>query len=110
MGKKRVNKKMAYKLSHKKCFFCGIEDYPVLDSHRLVPGEKDGTYIPSNTLVNCSNCHRRIHAGEIVIDPRKYTYTGGGFVIHFFTEGKEFWVPEAEGYYSVAEKPISGEN
>ncbi len=108
MGKKKDSRKVIHKKSHP-CFFCGISDYSVLDAHRILPGEEGGVYHAANILTNCSNCHRRIHAGEIVIDPRKYTYTGGGFVIHFWIGGKEFWVPESEGYYSVVEKAISGE-
>jgi hypothetical protein len=69
------------------CFFCKEADYALLDAHRIIEG---GVYHPDNILVTCASCHRRIHAGEIVID-RKYLATNGKQVLHYWRNGKEFW-------------------
>jgi hypothetical protein len=37
----------------------------------------------------CCRCHRRIHAGEIVID--RYYNSTKGKVLHYFENGEEFW-------------------
>lgn len=93
------SRKIIYKLSKGICFFCGRNDYAVLDAHRLVAG---GVYQPHNMLCLCSNCHRLCHSGEIKVDPKKYTYTKPGFIIHFFTQDKEYWIPEDKGFYSLS--------
>lgn len=87
--KKLINKKIS-KLIAKKCFFCDIDDYALLDVHRIIPGEKGGTYTEANTVVCCANCHRKIHNGKIVID-RKYPSTGG-VVLHYWEGKEEKWV------------------
>lgn len=88
--KKLINKK-SRKHSEGKCYFCDVEDYSVLDCHRIVPGEEGGEYIESNTVVCCACCHRRIHDGQIVID-RKYNSTSGKTVLHFWENGEEKWI------------------
>ncbi len=71
------------------CKFCGETDYAVLDVHRIVPGEEGGTYTEFNTVVACSNCHRKVHDGQIIID-RKY-FSTGGWILHYWLEGVERW-------------------
>lgn len=76
------------------CFFCGVDNYNVLEAHRLFPGSKGGKYDAQNILVCCSNCHTLIHSGEIKVDERRYQTTTGKSIIHFFINGKEFWLPD----------------
>lgn len=89
MGDKRYTNQQLKKLYDKKCFFCEEDDYAILDAHRILPGAEGGTYDWINTLTVCSNCHRRIHAGEILVD-RKYGSTGG-LVLHYFIGETEYW-------------------
>lgn len=73
--------KQIYKLLQKKCFFCGNQDYALLDMHRIIPGKEGGKYTSNNSLCTCANCHRSIYAGGIVVD-KKYCWTGNGFLVH----------------------------
>jgi predicted HNH restriction endonuclease len=88
-NKKLVNKKNLKKVA-RKCFFCNVDDYALLDVHRIIPGEEGGVYSETNSLVVCSNCHRKIHDGQIKID-RRYPSTGG-WVLHYWEGEKEKWV------------------
>lgn len=88
-GKKKLIDKQAKKRSVGQCKFCGETDYAVLDVHRIVPGEEGGTYTEFNTVVACSNCHRKVHDGQIIID-RKY-FSTGGWILHYWYEGTERW-------------------
>ena len=83
MRKKLINK-VAAKRSIGKCFFCDCDDYAVLDCHRIVPGEDGGEYFWWNTLIICSNCHRKVHAGQIIVD-RKYQTSNGKCSVHYWT-------------------------
>lgn len=87
---KRLINKVSKKRVEGKCIFCGLDDYALLDCHRIQPGEEGGEYTESNTIVACANCHRRIHDGQIVVD-RKYPSTSGSFVLHFWENGEEKW-------------------
>jgi hypothetical protein len=82
----KVNKKK----SEKKCYFCATDDYAVLDCHRIIPGEKGGDYTDFNTIVVCSNCHRKIHSEQIKID-RKYLSTSGRWILHYWIDNVEKW-------------------
>lgn len=90
MRKKKLIDKQLTKHSARKCYFCPTDDYALLHCHRIVPGENGGKYTDNNTLVVCSNCHNRIHDGQIVID-RKYPTTAGRTVLHFWENGDEKW-------------------
>lgn len=90
--RKRYIRKQIKKLVEKHCFFCKEDNYALLDAHRILPGEKNGKYHELNMLCVCSNCHRRIHSGEIIVD-RKYMSTKG-IVIHYWRDGQEFWEQE----------------
>lgn len=85
----KPSRKKIYKLYNKKCFFCGESDADLLDAHRIIPGKDGGTYVNSNMLCICSNCHRKVHSGKIIVD-RKYNSTKGT-VVHYFIENEEFW-------------------
>lgn len=82
---KKVNKRIAGK-----CYFCGENDYAVLDNHRIHEGADGGKYTERNVVVACANCHRRIHDDQIKIDKYYYT-TGGRYVLHYWENGVEFW-------------------
>jgi len=90
--KKKLIDKVVEKKFAKRCFFCEIEDYALLDVHRLIPGNLNGQYTSANTIVSCSNCHRRIHDGQIKID-RKYNSTSGSWVLHYWENDTEIWKP-----------------
>lgn len=88
--KRKLPRKQIKKLYDAECYFCGEEDYALLDSHRIVPGSEGGKYTEMNMVTCCSNCHRRCHSGEIVID-RKYFSSTGKWVLHYFVNGEEKW-------------------
>lgn len=90
MARKRYSRQQIAKLFHKKCYFCEEEDYSILDAHRIIPGEKGGTYHPHNILVICSNCHRKVHSGGLQI-LGKHPSSTGRWVIHYMEDGKEHW-------------------
>ncbi len=87
---KLINKKI-FKLSAGKCLFCGESDYALLDIHRIIEGKNLGKYHKHNCLVACSNCHRRIHDGQIKID-RYYPCTGGIDKLRVIIDDKEFYL------------------
>lgn len=88
--KRKLIDKVAKKKSDGKCLFCGNDDYAVLDCHRILPGEDGGIYTDFNTVTSCSNCHRRIHDGQIKLD-RKYFRSDGRWVLHYWEDGVEKW-------------------
>ena len=75
------------KRTYKKCHFCGCDDYALLDLHRIIHGEDGGEYKEGNVACCCSNCHRRIHDGQIIID--RWHMSTKGQVLHYFIEGEE---------------------
>lgn len=83
------SKKKIKKLVDKKCFFCDLDLYETLDVHRIVAGCNGGNYNNYNSITVCANCHRLIHAGEILVD-KKYMSTKG-LVLHYYRNGEEMW-------------------
>ncbi len=72
-----------------KCFLCDIDDYSVLDCHRVLHG---GQYNDFNTLILCSNCHRKLHAGQYKILGKFKTSKGNRKIVHYINEAcKECW-------------------
>ena len=55
-------KKAYIKAVGEKCERCGCVNK--LHIHRMVRGNKGGTYKPSNCKVLCGRCHRLMHSGE----------------------------------------------
>jgi hypothetical protein len=89
MGKKRYSRQQIRKLHDKKCYFCDLEIYEVLDCHRLLEGSKNGKYSDwLNTIAVCCNCHRKIHTELIVIHGR-FLCTNGQYVIIYKEGGVE---------------------
>ncbi len=82
--KKLINKKAAKKF-YKKCYFCPCDTYELLDVHRVQPGADEGKYYDFNSIIVCSNCHRKIHAG-IIKTFKKYYSTSGKYVLHYIDE------------------------
>lgn len=87
---KKISRKNIRKLADGKCFFCPETNANLLDAHRILFGKNGGRYHDLNMVTLCSNCHRRVHAGEIVID-RRYLSTSGKHVLHYWIGGVEFW-------------------
>jgi hypothetical protein len=83
MGK-RLSKKQLKKRIDKRCYFCGCDDYELLDVHRILPGEEGGKYTDWNMVTTCCMCHRKIHAGKIKVLGRYFSTRGN--VIHFIDE------------------------
>lgn len=81
--------KQNFKRIEKHCKICGEDNYNLLDVHRLIAGEEGGDYTLGNSIVLCCRCHRRVHAGEIIIEGKYKSTTG--FVIHYFEGEQEFW-------------------
>jgi len=90
MRKKNIINKKHKKMMYKKCKFCNVADYCLLDVHRIIEGKDGGKYTESNTVVCCVSCHRKIHAGQIKID-RKYSSTTGTILHYFDEKGIEHW-------------------
>jgi hypothetical protein len=88
--RKRLIDKQLVKRVAGKCRLCGEDSYELLDVHRIVPGESGGEYTNSNTVVACSNCHRRIHAGQIEID--RYYFSTAGALLRIIENGEEKFV------------------
>jgi len=86
-----IQDKQSFKKSQGKCRICGNKIYSTLDIHRIKPGAENGQYFSTNSTVLCGNCHRRVHAGEIVID-RYYQSTSGKKMLRIIRNGKEEFV------------------
>lgn len=89
--KKKLIDKKVFKAKEGKCRVCGISDYSLLDVHRIIPGCENGEYIPSNSVSLCSNCHRKVHDGKIIIH-RYYLSSSGSKLLHIFDNGEEKFV------------------
>jgi cytochrome c553 len=85
--RKRPSRQVCAKKFHGVCLFCEETDYALLDAHRIIPGAAGGKYLPTNIVIVCSNCHRKIHAGTLTID-RKYPSTDG-WVVRYLENGVE---------------------
>jgi len=89
--KGKIQDKKSFKKIEGKCRLCGCDIYSTLDIHRIKPGEKDGKYSKDNVIVIDSNCHRRIHDGEIIID-RYYLCSNGKKLLRIIRDGKEEFI------------------
>jgi len=78
-------KKQIKKLVDGKCKFCNENDYSLLDVHRIIEGKDGGEYHEMNTITVCALCHRKIHAGKIIVH-RKHTTTLGLIILHYVGE------------------------
>jgi hypothetical protein len=83
-----LSKKQIKKLIDKECYFCGEDDYELLDAHRIVPGKDGGKYTEWNMVTACSLCHRKCHTGRIEIIG-KHSCSSGKSVIIYIEDGEE---------------------
>lgn len=91
MAARKLINKVETKRIAGKCHFCDVDDYALLNCHRITSGEEGGKYTDFNTLVVCANCHNRIHDGQIKID-RKYRTSKGVWLLHFWEGEEEKWL------------------
>lgn len=90
-SKKKYTKKQCRKLFDEKCFFCGIDDYDLLDCHRIFEGKDGGNYSWLNMATACAICHRKLHTGKIKILGHHPT-SAGKWIIHYLDEkNNEQW-------------------
>ncbi len=88
---KKYTKKQILKLVANVCYFCGENDYNLLDAHRILEGHLGGTYHERNTVVVCATCHRKIHSGRIIIHGKYLTTGKKQWILHYFIDGEEKW-------------------
>lgn len=75
---------MPYRRKKKQCEVCGESNIKVLDRHHIIPRtDPSCTELDSNLAVVCSNCHRMIHAGEIIIEGVFKTSEGAQLFWHY---------------------------
>ena len=89
MKRPKLIDKQIKKRSAGKCYLCEEDNILLLDCHRILEGKDGGRYVDHNVIVVCSLCHRKIHAGQIVVD-RWYQGTGGR-ILHYTENGEEKW-------------------
>ena len=76
---------------HNVCEICGEQDRSTLDRHHIIPRtDPMCTNWPDNLALICSNCHRRVHAGEIIIEGVFMTSLGLRLITH--AKGEPFLV------------------
>ena len=83
--------KKCRKLFDKNCFFCGIEDYKLLEAHRIFEGKDGGTYNWNNMLTICANCHKKCHSKIITILGQNMGSSGRWLVNYIDENGEEKW-------------------
>lgn len=88
--RKRIHKKI-FKLAEGQCRICGLQDYATLDVHRIIEGKNGGKYSEDNSVCVCAVCHRKIHAGTIVVD-RYYLGSDGRKLLRIYIDGHELFV------------------
>lgn len=95
---KKPSRQQIKRQAHPYCFLCGEACPFVLDCHRIFEGENGGVYDKGgrNLIVACATCHRKVHAGLIVMD-RKYLGSDGRWHLRYWEGGVERWKPEEFG-------------
>ena len=74
-------------LRKKQCEICKNSEERVLDAHHIIPRtDPHSTNKLSNLATLCSNCHRRVHALDIVIEGRFMTTVGSTLFFHLRDE------------------------
>lgn len=90
---RRPRAQVCRKRADGKCFLCPCTDYESLQCHRIVPGERGGTYHRDNTLTLCANCHSKVTAGTVEVLARRFG-TGGSY-IHVRVGGRDEFIKES---------------
>ena len=88
MRKNKLIDKKIKKRVDRKCTFCPEDDYNLLDTHRIIEGQR---YTDSNTITTCCKCHRKIHSKRIKIIG-KYYCTSGKYVVNCIIDDEELWL------------------
>lgn len=88
--KRKLIDKKAFKKCEGECKLCGESKYELLDVHRIISGKDNGEYTPYNSTCLCSNCHRRVHAGEITI--HRYYDSTAGKILHITRNGEDKFI------------------
>ena len=73
--------KKAFKMNYHKCSICDLDEYELLDVHRIKEGEE---YSFQNCICLCCNCHRKHHTGLIQIFSKNYSTSG--FILNYQDE------------------------
>lgn len=84
-----LSKKQIKKLHDKSCYFCGCEEYGLLDVHRIVFASEGGKYDEWNSMTLCCLCHRKIHIGLIKIIGKFMSSLGKPVIIYIDEDGTE---------------------
>lgn len=70
----------------KVCEICGSKNKSTIDKHHIIPRTDPRTTDNiSNLAIICSNCHRRVHAGEIIIEG-VYTTSAGTLLFWHYSD------------------------
>lgn len=77
--------KKNFKRRYNFCQICKIEDYNLLDVHRIQWG---GSYSVDNCVVLCTICHRKVHSGIIIIKGWVHS-TSGNLLLYIDEKGQE---------------------
>lgn len=81
----RKNRRILNKIGNDLCEICKEENFLV--QHHIL-GRKIKNSNKKNNLINiCSNCHVKIHKGEIIIEKR--VLTNYGYVLIWHKKGEE---------------------
>jgi hypothetical protein len=77
--------KQSFKQHYHKCAICDIDEYNLLDVHRINEGKE---YSLQNCVCLCCNCHRKHHSGLIKIISK--IFSTSGYVLNYVDEqGKD---------------------
>lgn len=72
------------KIKKERCEVCSENNKKILDAHHVIPrSDPRSTDKRDNLICVCSNCHRRIHAGEVIIEGWYSTTQGKVWFWHF---------------------------
>lgn len=96
---KQRRKSNQTKLEKESCEICNLADKNVLHIHHIIPRcDPRCTNDNNNLAIVCSNCHNKIHTGEITIIGVYKATNANGRKLMFFHKGdepplpKEFWL------------------
>jgi len=68
-------------MNYHKCVICDIDNYALLDVHRIEEGKE---YSFVNCVCLCCNCHRKHHTGLIKIKSKHFSTNG--YILNYVDE------------------------
>jgi hypothetical protein len=87
----------------KNCEVCGEGNRRLLEYHHVIPRRDSRCREDNgNIAILCSNCHTRVHAGEVIIIG--VYFTSGGIKALWFNEGEEPPLPYED--WLVKDNPL----